>query len=116
MATNKLDGNIIFLNQYQLNEDQRFLAAEIAQDDIDMKIEELVVSEIETDSATAIEAIGTEATLFGVNQIDYEFKQILLDAIKCKGSKAQDSADKDLGKIVRELVTAYIANGVRDLI
>jgi hypothetical protein len=116
MATNKLDGNIIFLNQYQLNEDQRFLAAEIAQDDIDMKVEELVVSEIETDSATAIEAIGTEATLFGVNQIDYEFKQILLDAIKCKGSKAQDSADKDLGKIVRELVTAYIANGVRDLI
>jgi hypothetical protein len=116
MATNKLDGNIIFLNQYQLNEDQRFLAAEIAQDDIDMKIEELVVSEIETDSATAIEAIGTEATLFGVNQIDYEFKQILLDAIKCKGSKAQDSADKDLGKIVRELVTAYIAHDVEDLV
>jgi hypothetical protein len=116
MATNKLDGNIIFLNQYQLNEDQRFLAAEIAQDDIDMKIEELVVSEIETDSATAIEAIGTEATLFGVNEINSKFKQILLEAIKCKGSNAQDLADKDLGKIVRELVTAYIAHDVEDLV
>jgi hypothetical protein len=67
-------------------------------------------------SATAIEAIGTEATLFGVNQIDYEFKQILLEAIQCKGSNAQDLADKDLGKIVRELVTAYIAHDVEDLV
>ena len=116
MATNKLDGNIIFLNQYQLNEDQRFLAAEIAQDDIDMKVEELVVAEIESATETALEAIGTEATLSSWGKFDFEFKEILLDAIKCKGSKAQDSADKDLGKIVRELVTAYIAHDVEDLV
>ena len=116
MNNNDLDGNIVFLNEYQLNEDERFLAAEIAQDDLDMRIEELVVSEIESDSATAIEAIGTEATLFGVNEINSEFKQILLEAIQCKGSNAQDLADKDLGKIVRELVTAYIAHDVEDLI
>jgi len=111
-----LDGNTAALNAYELDQEKLFRAAEIAQDDLDMKIEELVVSEIETDSATAIEAIGTEATLFGVNQIDYEFKQILLEAIKCKGSNAQDLADKDLGKIVRELVTAYIAHSMGDLI
>jgi hypothetical protein len=116
MNNNDLDGNIVFLNEYQLNEDERFLAAEIAQDDLDMRIEELVVSEIESDSATAIEAIGTEATLFGVNEINSEFKQILLEAIQCKGSNAQDLADKDLGKIVRELVTAYIAHDVEDLV
>ena len=59
---------------------------------------------------------GAGLRLFGVNQIDSKFKQILLEAIQCKGSNAQDLADKDLGKIVRELVTAYIAHDVEDLI
>ena len=113
---NNLDSNTAALNAYELEQEKLFRAAEIAQDDLDMKIEELVVSEIESDSATAIEAIGTEATLFSVNEINFEFKQILLDAIKCKGSKAEYSADKDLGKIVRELVTAYIAHDVEDLV
>jgi len=113
---NNLDSNTAALNAYELEQEKLFIAAEIAQDDLDMKVEELVIAEIEADSTLALEAIGTEATLFGVNQIDYEFKQILLDAIKCKGSKAQDLADKDLGKIVRELVTEYIAHDVEDLV
>jgi hypothetical protein len=113
---NNLDGNTAALNAYELDQEKLFRAAEIAQDDLDMRIEELVVSEIESDSATAIEAIGTEATLFGVNEINSKFKQILLEAIQCKGSNAQDLADKDLGKIVRELVTAYIAHDLEDLV
>ena len=113
---NNLDSNTAALNAYELEQEKLFRAAEIAQDDLDMRIEELVVSEIESDSATAIEAIGTEATLWCVNQIDSKFKQILLEAIQCKGSNAQDLADKDLGKIVRELVTAYIAHDVEDLV
>lgn len=113
---NNLDSNTAALNAYELDQEKLLRAAEIAQDDIDMKIEELVVSEIESATETALEAIGTEATLSSWGKFDSEFKEILLDAIKCKGSKAQDSADKDLGKIVRELVTAYIAHDVEDLI
>ena len=113
---NNLDSNTAALNAYELEQEKLFRAAEIAQDDLDMKIEELVVSEIESATETALEAIGTEATLSSWGKFDSEFKEILLDAIKCKGSKAQDSADKDLGKIVRELVTAYIAHDVEDLV
>ena len=113
---NNLDSNTAALTVYELEQEKLFRAAEIAQDDLDMKIEELVVSEIESATETALEAIGTEATLSSWGKFDSEFKEILLDAIKCKGSKAQDSADKDLGKIVRELVTAYIAHDVEDLV
>ena len=113
---NNLDSNTAALNAHELDQEKLFRAAEIAQDDLDMKIEELVVSEIESATETALEAIGTEATLSSWGKFDSEFKEILLDAIKCKGSKAQDSADKDLGKILRELVTDYIANDVKDLI
>ena len=113
---NNLDSNTAALNAHELDQEKLFRAAEIAQDDLDMKIEELVVSEIESATETALEAIGTEATLSSWGKFDSEFKEILLDAIKCKGSKAQDSADKDLGKIVRELVTAYIAHDVEDLV
>ena len=111
-----LDSNTAALNAYELEQEKLFRAAEIAQDDLDMKVEELVVAEIESATETALEAIGTEATLSSWGKFDPEFKEILLDAIKCKGSKAQDSADKDLGKILRELVTDYIANDVKDLI
>ena len=113
----KLDGNTAALNFY-LREQERLdlLTAwgvtprdEIAQDDLDIKIEELVVSEIEKEGKLAIEAIGTEATLASANEFHAKFKQTLLDSIKCKGSKSQDSADKDLGSLVRELVTDYIA-------
>lgn len=111
-----LDGNSAALNAYELEQEKLFIAAEISQDDLDMRIEELVVSEIEVDGLVALEAIGTEATLSAVNKFDSKFKETLLEAIKCKGSKAQDLADKDLGKLVRELVTAYIAGDVKDLI
>ncbi len=108
-----LDGNTAALNAYELEEEQRLLAAEIDQDDIDMRVEDLVVASIKSSSAESLEAIGTEATLSSSVELDPKFKAILLESITCKGCKSQDDADKDLGKIVRELVTAYI---VGDLI
>jgi len=110
------DSNTAALNKYELEQEKLFRAAEIEQDDIDMKIEEVVLSELEADSATAIEAIGTEATQVSWGKLHPEFKAVLIDAVKCKGSKSQDLADKDLGKIVRELVTDYIAGDVEELI
>ena len=125
---NNLDSNTAALNAYELEQEKLFIAAEIAQDDLDMKIEELVIAEIEADSALSFEAAGTEATLKTVveacsgkvNQFsaatafDPIFKEKLLDAVKCKGSKAQADADKELGQRLRELVTDYIANSVED--
>lgn len=113
---NLLDGNTAALNAYELQQEKRYLAAEIDEDDIDMRVEDLMVSEIESCSELAIEAIGTEATLISGNEFHAKFKQTLLDSIKCKGSKSQDSADKDLGKLLRELVTAHIVSSTEDLI
>ena len=88
---------------------------EIAQDDIEMKIEALTVVEIESDSPLFFEAAGTEATLKTATAFDAVFKEKLLEAVKCKGSNAQSVADKELGEHLRELVTNYIAGDVRDL-
>ena len=111
---NNLDSNTAALNAYELEQEKLFIAAEIAQDDLDMKIEELVIAEIEADSALALEAVGTEATLKDANSLRYIFKTRLLDAVKCKGSNAQADADKELGQHLRELITDYIANSVED--
>ena len=111
---NNLDSNIAALNAYELEQEKLFIAAEIAQDDLDMKVEELVIAEIEADSTLALEAVGTEATLKDANSLGCVFKYLLLDAVKCKGSKAQADADKELGQRLRELVTDHIANSVED--
>ena len=113
---NNLDSNTAALNAYELDQEKLFRAAEIAQEDIDMRIEELVVSEIESDSATAIEAIGTEATLDSINYPNKKLKEALIEAIHCKGSNSQDVSDRELGWIFRELVTDYIAGDVEKLI
>ncbi len=113
---NNLDSNTAALNAYELEQEKLFRAAEIEQDNLDMKIEELVIAELETDSATAIEAIGTEATLDSINHPNKKLKEALIEAIHCKGSKSQDVSDRELGWIFRELVTDYIAGDVEKLI
>ena len=47
---NNLDSNTAALNAYELEQEKLFRAAEIEQDNLDMKIEELVISELEADS------------------------------------------------------------------
>jgi len=113
---NNLDSNTAALNKYELEQEKLFRAAEIEQDNLDMKIEELVISELEADSATAIEAIGTEATLDSINHPNKKLKEALIEAIYCKGSNSQDVSDRELGCIFRELVTDYIAGDVEELI
>ena len=110
------DSNTAALNKYELDQEKLFKAAEIEQDNLDMKIEELVISELEADSATAIEAIGTEATLDSINHPNKKLKEALIEAIYCKGSNSQDVSDRELGCIFRELVTNYIAGDVEELI
>lgn len=107
-----LDGNTAALNAYQREQERLDLAAEIAADDEEMRIDDLVMTEIEADSFVALEAIGTEATLDSINHPNKELKKALIDAIDCKGSNSQHSADKDLGKIFRELSYKYIAKSI----
>ena len=116
-----LDGNTAALNSYELDQEKLFRAAEIEADDKEMRIDDLVLAEIEADGQTAREAIGTEATLKSTQgyfryQLDKKLKEALMEAIQCKGSNAQDLADKDLGKIFRELTYEYIAHSMEDLI
>ena len=111
-----LDSNTAALNQYMLDQDRLDLAAEIAADDKEMRLDDLILAEIETDGLVALEAIGTEATLESIHHVDKRFREALIEAIQCKGSKAQDLADKDLGKIFRELTYEYIAHSMEDLI
>ena len=111
-----LDGNTAALNAYELEQDRLYLTAEIAADDKEMRLDDLVLAEIETDGVIALEAIGTEATLESINHFNKKLKEALMEAIQCKGSNAQDLADKDLGKIFRELTYEYIAHSLEDLI
>ena len=111
-----LDGNTAALNAYELDQEKLFKAAEIAADDKEMRLDDLVLAQIETDGFIALEAIGTEATLESINHTNKKLKEALMEAIQCKGSNAQDLADKDLGKIFRELTYDYIAHSMEDLI
>jgi len=111
-----LDSNTAALNRYMLDQDRLDLAAEIAADDKEMRLDDLVLAEIETDGFVALEAIGTEATLESIHHTNKKLRDALMQAIQCKGSKAQGAADKDLGKIFRELTYEYIAHSMEDLI
>lgn len=111
-----LDGNTAALNAYELDQEKLLRAAEIAADDKEMRLDDLILAEIETDGLVALEAIGTEATLESIHHVDKRFREALMEAIQCKGSKAQGAADKDLGKIFRELTYEYIAHSMEDLI
>jgi hypothetical protein len=111
-----LDGNTAALNAYELDQEKLFRAAEIAADDKEMRLDDLVLAQIETDGFIALEAIGTEATLESIYHTNKKLKEALMEAIQCKGSNAQDLADKDLGKIFRELTYDYIAHSMEDLI
>jgi len=108
------DGNTSALDQFMLDQDRLDLAAEIAADDKKIRIDDLVLADIQTDGLVALEAIGTEATLESIHHVDKRFREALIDAIQCKGSKAQDLADKDLGKIFRELTYEYIAQSMEN--
>ena len=111
-----LDSNTAALNRYMLDQDRLDLAAEIAADDKEMRLDDLILAEIETDGLVALEAIGTEATLESIHHADKRFRDALIEAIQCKGSNAQDLADKDLGKIFRKLTYEYIAHSMEDLL
>ena len=113
---NNLDGNTAALNRYMLDQDRLDLAAEIAADDKEMRLDDLVLAEIDAAGLIALEAIGTEATLESSHHIDKKFKEALIQAIQCEGSNAQDLADKDLGKIFRKLAYEYIAHSMEGLI
>ena len=110
------DSNTAALNQYMLDQDRLDLAAEIAADDKEMRLLACIGFEIETDGFIALEAIGTEATLESMHHVDKKLREALMEAIQCKGSNSQDAADKDLGKIFRELTYEYIAHSMEDLI
>jgi hypothetical protein len=117
MNNNDLDGNIVFLRQHQLDEDERFVAAEIAQAEIDSEIEGLVIADIEGNGESSKEAIGTQATLTVLDktngwELGLELKEFLAAAI----SNPSDRHDAELGKCIRQIAYEYIANDVKDLI
>ncbi len=114
--SDNLDGNTAALNRYMLDQDRLYLTAEIAADDKEMRLDDLVLAEIEVDGLVALEAIGTEATLESSHHADKKLREALTEAIKCKGSNSQDLADKDLGRIFRKLAYEYIAHSMDDLI
>lgn len=117
MNNNDLDGNIVFLNAHQLNEDERFLAAEIAQAETDSAIEALVIADIEGNGESSKEAIGTQATLTVLDkdngwELGLELKEFLAAAI----SNPSDRHDAELGKCIRQMVCEYMANDYKDFV
>tara|TARA_R110001606_G_scaffold145378_1_gene285284 strand:- start:35 stop:388 length:354 start_codon:yes stop_codon:yes gene_type:complete len=117
MNNNDLDGNIVFLNEYQLNEDERFLAAEIAQAERDSEIEALVIADIEGNGESSKEAIGTQATLTVLDkdngwELGLELKEFLAAAI----SNPSDRHDAELGKCIRQMAYDYMANDFKDFV
>ena len=108
-----LDGNTAALDAYELQQEKRDRDMEINQDDINIKIQELVVREIEKDGDLFHEAIGGEALIcYGqhTNTVYHRdiFTEALLAAIECRGSKSSELTDRELGRVIRELVTDYI--------
>lgn len=117
MHNNDLDGNIVFLNEFQLNEDDRFLAAEIAQAETNSAIEALVIADIEGNGESSKEAIGTQATLTVLDktngwELGLELKEFLAAAIL----NHSDRHDAELGKCIRQMAYDYIANDVKDFV
>ena len=103
-----LDGNTAALNAYELQQEKRDRDMEINEDNIRMQIEELVVGNIENNSDLLHEAISGEALLFDCTYHRDIFTDALLDAVKCIGSDASVAADRELGRVIRVLVTDYI--------
>lgn len=103
-----LDGNTAALNAYELEQEKRDRDMEINEDNIRMQIEELVVGKIENNSDVLHEAISGEALLFDCTYHRDIFTDALLEAIKCIGSDASVAADRQLGRVIRVLVTDYI--------
>ena len=123
-----LDGNTAALNAYELEQEKRDRDMEINQDDINIKIQELVVREIEKDGDLFHEAISGEALIcYGQHTSTvyhrYIFTEDLLAAVECKSLQARSprsgsgtcpiarssvAADRELGRVIRELVTDYI--------
>lgn len=108
-----LDGNTAALNAYELEQEKRDRDMEINEDNIRMQIEELVVGKIENNSDVLHEAISGEALLFDSTYHRDIFTEALLEAVKCSSSDAVNgwvshSADSQLGRVIRVLVTDYI--------
>jgi len=109
-----LDGNTAALNAYELEQEKRDRDMEINEDNIRMQIEELVVGEIENNADVLHDAIGGEALIcYGQNNAVYHrdiFTDALLEAVKCIGSDASVAADRQLGRVIRVLVSDYIVS------
>ena len=115
--TKELDGNTMFLNIYQVLEDQRFSAAELRQAEIDSKLEALVIADIEGNGESSKEAVGTQATLTVLDktngwELGLELKEFLAAAI----ANPSDRLDAELGKCIRQMAYDYIANDLSDLL
>ena len=115
--TKELDGNTVFLNIYQVLEDQRFSAAELRQAEIDSKLEALVIADIEGNGESSKEAVGTQATLTVLDktngwELGLELKEFLAAAI----ANPSDRRDAELGKCIRQMAYDYIANDLSDLL
>tara|TARA_R110000765_G_scaffold425311_1_gene538033 strand:+ start:725 stop:1078 length:354 start_codon:yes stop_codon:yes gene_type:complete len=117
MNKNMPDGNTAALRIYELEQDERFLAAEIAQADKDAAIESLIIADLEGNGESSKEAMGTQATLTVLDkgngwELGTELKEFLAAAI----SSPSEGNDAKLGKCIRQLAYEYMANDFKDFV